>query len=93
MNYLQQGDVLLFKTNDVVFPNDAVETNMLHKGDVHSHATTSPILVKDDLVYVKSPTLIKHEEHRPVLLSEGVYRKQIVVECDPMTQITRPVID
>ena len=92
MNYLQQGDVLLF-SNEVVGNSDFVETTLVHKGDTHSHYTDIPIKTNGEVYYVERPTILRHQEHRPILLKEGFYRKQIVLETDIKTQIPRPVVD
>ena len=92
MNYLQQGDVLLF-SNEVMGSSDFVETTLVHKGDTHSHYTDTPIKTNGEVYYVERPTILRHHEHRPLLLKEGFYRKQIVLETDIKTQIPRPVVD
>ncbi len=93
MNYVQQGDVLLTKVNQDHFKNGIQPTLILHKGDVHSHNVSSPIYIDEDMINVPERTMLTHDEHRPIVLEAGVYKKSIVVECDPSTQVTRPVID
>lgn len=42
---------------------------------------------------IVNPTMLKHQEHSPMLLHPGVYRIGIQREYDPFEKLTRSVID
>ena len=75
-------------------------------GEATGHHHSSVLEVEDDLpnfrLYEKGGTLymevlretaVTHQEHRPVTLSPGVYRRGIVREVDPFADEVRRVMD
>jgi hypothetical protein len=96
MSYLQNGDVLLFEDN---LPKGAKKTpgSILHKGLNHTHGIKGSFSLykAGDKLFLKADkgcTLV-HEEHKPIKLPPGVYRKEIVKEYDHWLNESREVID
>jgi hypothetical protein len=100
----QQGDVLCFSGASV--PGDAVKIEKNSRGHVlaegestgHAHVVDS-----DDCemfaasgrrwLNVTSQVIVKHEEHGPLTLDEGVYEIKIVREMDPFEREIKNVAD
>lgn len=107
-NQIQQGDVIIEKTN---IPSEAKEANK--KGIVaegeghHEHAFIDPALIKhlefNEETYIKvtKPTELAHRtkgskqqgEHRTLKLLTGEYEHRPVIERDWLEKLNRKVVD
>ena len=56
--------------------------------DVRINPTT-----KERFLSIVNPTLLKHQEHSPILLRPGQYRTGVQREYDPFEQLIRSVAD
>lgn len=103
-SYLQQGDVLLAKVDEI--PAEAVltNTNVLQEGEHTGHAhrldgTTQDFEVfempttKEKFLKVLNPVALRHEEHRAFKIEPGNYKIGIVREYDPFQKLVRKVVD
>ena len=91
--YVQQGDVILFKTDLKEVPNNAVKTKLLHKGDNHEHTFKFPVETWDNFFYLPKSNSLLHFEHKEIKVPSGIYEKKIVVEYDHFLEESRQVID
>lgn len=101
----RQGDVLLIKMpDDFVVPDKAVlvgtENVILAYGEVTGHAhrikdTTTSLYEwqGDQLVQVRQPTALTHEEHAPINLAPGIYKRIIQKEYVGEFESARYVVD
>ena len=71
-----------------------------HTGNAHTIAPTIGGLLEfymddDDLYTVvkEAPAVITHEEHSPLIIPPGVYKKVIETEYDPFQKVIRRVQD
>ncbi len=94
--YFQQGDVLLKKVQKVKNLK-LVKSNVVHKGDNHSHDLSGDGKLyrdgKELYLKVKTTAKLKHSEHKTITLSKGIYKKEIVNEYDHFLEESRKVID
>lgn len=100
MNYVEQGDVLLFMED---IPSDLVDTKTHivqfgeHTGHAHRLEESETVweCPKTKTRYLKlvKPTMLRHEEHNPIELAPGTYRIGIVREYDPFEDEIRSVRD
>lgn len=101
---VRQGDVLLIKVTEL--PTEAKDITpegdvILAYGEVTGHchriATGTASLYEwqgDQLVQVKEPTFLTHEEHDKIALEPGVYKRVIQKEYDPSSEnFSRYVLD
>lgn len=106
MKKIQQGDVVMKAIQE--FPqgerilDDQMKSKILAYGEVTGHAhrfadaenavETFRIL---NVIYmnVKKPTMLTHEEHKPIEVPPGKYEIGIVRETDHMAGVTRQVAD
>jgi hypothetical protein len=99
----RQGDVFMKKINEIPegvkpYPMEGKRYVLAH-GEVtgHAHAiyetTDVEMYERDGVLYMKldAPTTIKHEEHGPITLDEGIYSARIQREYTP--EGIRNVID
>lgn len=96
MEYYQQGDVLIKKTEAV--KAKAVQGSLLHKGQNHNHTLKGgefKILSDGDKKYLKvdKATTLTHIEHRHFKIPKGFYAVEIVKEYDHFLEESRNVID
>ena len=48
----------------------------------------------DKIFQIKfAPAVITHEEHAPLIIQPGIYRKKIETEYDPFAQVIQQVVD
>ena len=100
----QQGDVIIRNVEKI--PEDAVRVKktlkgiVLAEGEATGHAHTivddgAELYEKDGILYIKieKPVLVKHEEHKPITLSEGIYRVGFVREYDPFEEEAKRIVD
>lgn len=107
VKYYQQGDVLLFKEEEIPEGTKKVTLNdergiVLAEGEVtgHYHAITN-INTCDAWkgengtlwLDVKKMVPIKHQEHKVINLPKGKYRVGIVKEVDPFSEELKNVAD
>lgn len=100
MNYLQQGDVLLFVENEIPNTLVSMNTNVVQEGEHTGHAhrlDTGEVFIepKTKVKYLKlvNPTMLRHEEHKAFNVPAGLYRVGIVREVDPFEDEIRAVKD
>lgn len=95
--YLQTGDVLYVKQNEL--PNGVTEskTDLFHKGDNHSHRVKGDFSIYeaggDVFLECRNECELFHEEHSTIKIVPGVYKKRIVMEFDHLLEESRQVID
>ena len=95
--YFQNGDVLIKKVDSI--PEDAapIAGSLVHKGENHSHIIqgTAELYGLGDELYIHalSACQIIHDEHKPVEIPVGLYKKEIVKEYDHWTEEARNIID
>jgi hypothetical protein len=100
----QQGDVIIRSTESI--PDGAVRVKRTLKGLVlaegeatgHAHKIEedgAELYEKDGILYIKveKPVQVKHEEHKPITLAEGIYRVGNVREYDPFKEEARRIVD
>jgi len=105
-NLIQQGDVLFFEENNLPESIKKVKSKngylIFAEGETTGHF--HGVLEEDacELFEDEHGTLwckvageidVKHQEHKPVTLKEGVYRIGIVREVDPFAEEIRSVRD
>ena len=102
---IQQGDVLVFSVKDI--PSNAVPVKskqgrfVLAEGETTGHAHVIDeipgveMFRLDNAVFLSTmaPTIVRHEEHKPVLIPPGSFRIDIVKEVDPYTEEIHKVRD
>ncbi len=108
MRYYQAGDVLLFPIEKIPDEATEIhKDSAIQYGEVTNHAhrfTGAPIIMfrKTDFdgsgnftkfVILDKPTMLTHEEHKPIEVPPGIYESRIVREFDHFTQIIRKVQD
>jgi hypothetical protein len=71
-----------------------------HSGHAHCIAPTKSgsvnIYMNDNVMYIDvlaEPAIITHEEHAPLLIPVGKYKKIIEKEYDPFDKIIKQVVD
>ena len=98
--YLQQGDVILEKVNDV--EGVKIKHNgVLMEGEVTGHAHRIVDIAgvefynKDGLLYLKTnkPIDVVHEEHGTITVDPGIYKIRKVREYDHFDEEAREVRD
>jgi hypothetical protein len=94
MKYYQHGDVLL-KTDNIELTTPEVAQQTLHAGEQHNHVLTGRFRYDDAKgeLQVLEPSTLTHDEHKPITLPVGGYKKSIVVEYDHFLEESRQVID
>lgn len=108
MKYLCQGDVLLIPVKEVPKDaNEQIKTGILMSGEHtnnHHRLSGSPIIMfrKEDFeqggnftkfVIIDKPTMLTHEEHKPIEVPPGIYESRIVREFDHFSKLIRKVQD
>jgi hypothetical protein len=98
INYVQQGDVLLFNESFLARGKKKVAGDLLHKGENHSHRLCGGAfqIFTDGttrFVSVTRATTLTHDEHKPIRLEKGEYRMGIVLERDHFLEESRQVVD
>ena len=101
---IQQGDVNINQISSI--PDGAHPISKKTRGYVlaeggstgHAHVIeedTVEMYEKDGTLYlnVKESSVVKHEEHLPVVLDPGLYEIGIVVEIDPFSEQIKRVVD
>ena len=98
----QQGDVIMVKLNKMPEGTITKRTKkkmiLAHGESGHSH------VVEDDeaeliemgermLLTLTKPTVVHHEEHKPITLEPGIWDIGKVMEYDYFLQMKRPVMD
>ena len=100
----QQGDVLFEKVEKVegrVIKHDGIlakgeVTGHCHKIDIKDIQTNLVEFIdKDGILYVKAKgnVIVKHEEHKPITLTPGIWKVSKVKEKDHLLNETREVRD
>jgi hypothetical protein len=98
--WYQQGDVCIFPVDEI--PTDAKPEpeNILARGEATGHAHVAlgqnvQVMRRRDELYLSAPTgaQIKHEEHNPFSVPQGLYKIRIVREYDHFNEEARPVLD
>lgn len=98
--WYQQGDVCIFPVEEI--PRDAKpeSENVLARGEAtgHAHVALGPnvrVLRRRNDLFLSAPegALIKHEEHKPFNVPQGLYMIRIVREYDHFEEAPRPVLD
>jgi hypothetical protein len=104
MKKLQQGDVIIRSIEKI--PDGVKQVSRTARGFVlaegeatgHAHVIEDDIEMyeKDGVLFIKAdrPVTVKHEEHKPITLSKGIYTIGLVREYDYDNEaITRRVSD
>lgn len=102
MTYIQQGDVLLFNEEIDLTGLTKIESNVIQEGEHTGHAHRlfdgeyaiyEKPKTKERFLRIVEPTILKHEEHKPIKLPPGTYRIGIVKEYDHFAEEARKVRD
>lgn len=108
MKFFQQGDVVLVPVKSVPKEATEIHRdNAIQYGEItgHKHAFGgSPIIMfrKEDFeqggnftkfVIIDKPTMLTHEEHKPIEVPPGIYESRIVREFDHFSKLIRKVQD
>lgn len=108
MYYLAQGDVLLVKIEKLPADATEIHKDTaIQYGEITNHAhrfTGAPIIMfrKTDFdgsgnftkfVILDKPTMLTHEEHKPIEVPPGIYESRIVREFDHFSKLIRQVRD
>lgn len=99
--YLQQGDVII---EPAEIPGDTIKvsTNILQEGEATGHAhrlfdgdyqVFENPKTKEKHLRLVTPTALRHEEHKEIILPPGDYRIGIVREYDHFSEEARRVAD
>lgn len=99
--YIQQGDVIISPS---VIPSDAKksDTNVLQEGEATGHAhrlfdgdyqVYEEPKTKQKHLRLLTPTALRHEEHKEIILPPGDYHIGIVREYDHFSEEARRVAD
>lgn len=93
MDKIQQGDLLFARCPVPAFARRIVQSDrsfVLAKGETTGHAHTADletceIYELQDRLYMRVPeqTVVRHQEHRPVVIEKGDYIIWQVTEADP----------
>jgi hypothetical protein len=98
-----QGDIFFTRTRKI--PSGAKSLKRKERGYIitegeatgHAHVVEDEVELyeKDGVLYMKTSKTIKvqHEEHKPVTLSEGIWKVGIVREFDPFLEEIRRIRD
>ncbi len=96
----QQGDVLLTPCTAVPLAAKALPHKKLAEGEAtgHAHVAEAPdvrLFEVDGVLYMSAPTgtTIKHQEHNPITVPPGTYKRGIVQEYDHFAEEARDVAD
>lgn len=98
MNYFQTGDLLFFE-DTLPAELEEIKTGIILHSDAtnHTHKVHGGKLFKknDGTMFISTSdmAILKHEEHKDLLLPAGNYRVQIVREYDHLLEESRNVID
>lgn len=99
--YIQQGDVII---EPAEIPSNAnkSDTNVLQEGEATGHAhrlfdgdyqVYEEPKTKQKHLRLLTPTALRHEEHKEIILPPGDYRIGIVREYDHFSEEARRVTD
>ncbi|MBF0473572.1 MAG: hypothetical protein HQK93_07550 [Nitrospirae bacterium] len=100
---LVQGDVFLAKVNNI--PESATKVRKRHKGYVlaegeatgHAHVIEEDIELYEEkgILYIKTDITVnlKHEEHKPITISKGIWKVDRIREYDPFKEEVRHIRD
>lgn len=101
--YMQQGDVIIEKVDNIPSNSKTVKTEILVHGEVgHAHKIASVDLSNVDVFVAEDGTLycqsireftVVHEEHKPITLPGGKYKVRRVLEYDHFLEETKRVMD
>lgn len=105
--YARHGDVDLFKLNNLPENLRKLDNTTVALGESSGHHHTiypfnnSKVSVYEDVAnlvnkYVKiegGKAVIKHQEHEPIIIDEGIYKVQIEQGINPFTEQYQRVID
>jgi len=101
MKYSQQGDVLVKQISNI--PSSAKKLNhltlALGEKTGHHHTITegdAELYEVDGVLYLKvnsEQATLTHQEHKPILIEEGIYQIGIVKEYDHFLEEARNVAD
>ena len=100
---IQQGDVIIKKCSKIPASAKRVKRSIrgfvLAEGEAtgHAHVIIDNVEVyeADGVLYLKNSeqVSVRHEEHKPVTLSPGIWKVEIVKEYDPFKEEARKVMD
>jgi len=101
--YNQQGDVLLFKEDEIPEGMEVLETSIIREGEATGHAHRlhgdgfQLYGKKDDgrpeYLRVVKPVELRHEEHAKHTVEPGIYKIGVVKEYDHLSEEAREVAD
>lgn len=100
MKFVQQGDVLFTRVNQVPSGAEDVKTLVLAEGEATGHAHRAGAGAKlrrhNNRLYLEvaeDGTPVTHEEHKPILFPQGVWEVSRVLEYDHFAEEAREVRD
>ena len=99
-NLYRHGDILFKRVDKVLGEKSKTKTVALGEvtGHHHSFSSTDNVVCYVDDTEVKAievvePSIISHQEHKPITLEQGSYRVFRKFEYDPFGEVLRKVKD
>jgi hypothetical protein len=97
----QQGDVLMYKVDELPKNLKPAKSKVLAEGEVTGHChkidENTDVFVDENgnlFMEVKAETsTVKHDTHHPIEVPKGLYEVKIVQEHDPFEDAARKVRD
>jgi len=97
----QQGDVLVYKVDELPKNLNKAQNKVLAEGEVTGHChqiidDNTDVFVDDNgniFLETKADSVLKHDTHHPITLPPGKYEVKIVREYDPFEDASRKVRD
>lgn len=99
--YTQQGDVIVFHEEKLPKNLRPIKGKTVALGEATGHHHTfyggDVCLYEDENKTIwgeiNSPTMLKHQEHKPIDFKPGIFRIGIVREYDHVEKLSRKVVD
>ena len=102
--FYQQGDVILEAVGEMPLGNPVATEQghfILARGEAtgHAHRIESiagvEFIEKDGMFYIHNakPVMVRHEEHKPIIIPAGIWRVRGVREYDHFAEEARRVAD
>jgi len=94
--YFQAGDTLLKEIKNIPEDAEILDTDVYYQGQNHKHRLKGNFKLhkKDSDIFIESfGCEAFHDEHKTILLPNGIFSLSIVKEYDHLLEESRSVID
>lgn len=95
--FWQTGDILYKEIDTIPVNSLELHGNLVHLGNDHRHTIEGEFKLyskeKEMFIECAGDCELKHEEHKPIIIPKGFYKKEIVKEYDHWLEESREVID